>query len=170
MLRTTTDGLAASHVRARTRVCTPAYMGVSQPVPTTSLATDYANHANARQMSPIQRTLAWLREHGYEAQKVEHWNHYARCRQDLFGFVDVLAVSDHDLLAIQTSDGAHHAEHIAKIIQSKAAPLLARHMEIEVWSWSLKLTRQRRKDGLLDRRKEWTLRRDSLTARCAAIR
>ena len=42
----------------------------------------------------MQRTLAWLREHGYEAAKTEHFNWKAKVRQDLFGFIDVLAVSD----------------------------------------------------------------------------
>jgi hypothetical protein len=115
-------------------------------------------------VSPIQRTLQWLREHGYEPAKTEHWNHFARRRQDLFGFVDVLAVNENDLLAIQTSDGAHHAEHLAKILESKAARLLAHYAQVEIWSWSLKLTRERRKDGLLDRRKEYQLRRENLTA------
>jgi hypothetical protein len=115
-------------------------------------------------MSPMQRTLAWLREHGYEAARTEHWNHFAKRRQDLFGFIDVLAVSDHHLLAIQVSDDTHHAAHRKKILANKAARLLVYHMDIEIWSWGLRLTRERRKDKLLDRRKEQTLRRDALTA------
>jgi len=115
-------------------------------------------------MSPVQRTLDWLRKHGYEAAKTEHWNHFAKRRQDLYGFVDVLAVNADQLLAIQCSDDAHHAGHKAKILKNKAARLLAYHAEVEIWSWGLKLTRERRKDGLLNRQKEQTLRRESLTA------
>jgi len=113
----------------------------------------------------MQLTLAYLREHGWEAAKTEHWNHFAKRRQDLFGFIDVLAVSDDHLLAIQCSDDAHHAEHRKKILGNKAAKLLVFHMDIEIWSWGLKLTGEKRKDGKLNRRKEMTLRRDSLTAK-----
>jgi hypothetical protein len=116
-------------------------------------------------MSPIQRTLKWLRDRGYEAQKTEHFNWHAKVRQDLFGFIDVLAVSENHLLAIQSSDGSHHAAHRAKIMSNTAAPLLAMRMDIEIWSWSLKLTGKRRKDGLLVRQKEYALRREPLTAK-----
>jgi hypothetical protein len=119
-------------------------------------------------MSPVQRTLAWLREHGYVAQKVEYFNYYAKKRVDLFGFIDVLAVSEHHLLAIQCSDDSHHAEHRKKILNSPVARLLAFHMDVEIWSWGLKLTGRRRQDGLLDRSKEQTLRREALTAQLVA--
>jgi hypothetical protein len=115
-------------------------------------------------MSPMQRSLAWLREHGYEAQKVEYWNHYAKRRVDLWG-IDILAMNDNHLLAVQTTDGGHHAEHVEKILASPAAKLLAHHARVEIWSWSVKLTRERRGDGLLDKRKRTQLRRDNLTAR-----
>lgn len=108
-------------------------------------------------MSPMQRTLAWLREHGYQAAKTEHFNWKAKVRQDLFGFIDVLAVSDDELLAIQVSDGAHHAEHVAKIMALPVARQLVFHMNVELWSWS--------KRGARGKRKLWTLRRDALTAR-----
>ena len=116
-------------------------------------------------MSPMQLTLKWLRENGYQAQKTEHWNHFAKRRQDLFGFIDVLAVNDHHLLAIQTSDGAHHAEHIKKILENPVAHLLVYHMDIQVWSWELQLTGEKRKDGKLNRKKEMKLRQEALTAR-----
>jgi hypothetical protein len=115
-------------------------------------------------MSPIQRTLNWLRERGYEAQKTEHFNWHAKVRQDLFGFIDVLAVGENDMIAIQSSDGAHHAAHRQKILDSRAAQLLAMFgVDVEIWSWSLKLSGKRRKDGLLVRQKEQILRRESLT-------
>ena len=117
-------------------------------------------------MSPMEHTLAWLRRHGWEVARTEHWNHYAKKRQDLFGFIDVLAVhSKHGLLAIQTTDGSHHAEHVGKILGIPVARELVYHMDIEIWSWSLRLTREKRLDGKLKRGKEQVLRRDSLTAR-----
>ena len=41
--------------------------------------------------SPTARSLELLRELGYTAKVVEHWNQYAKIRQDLFG-VDILAL------------------------------------------------------------------------------
>jgi hypothetical protein len=113
-------------------------------------------------MSPVQRTLQHLREHGYTAAKAEYWNHFAKRRIDLLGFIDVVAVSDNHMLMIQTTDGEHFAAHIDKIMASPVARLEAKHCDVEVWSWSLRLTRDRRKDGLLNRKKEWLLRREKV--------
>lgn len=115
--------------------------------------------------SNVERTLNWLREHGYDAAVTEKWNQWAKVRQDLFGFIDVMAVSDNHMIAIQCTDGSHHAEHVAPILESSIARRLAYHMDIEIWSWRKGLTGERRKDGKLSRRKEWKLRRDALTAR-----
>ena len=37
--------------------------------------------------SPTQRTLKYLRDKGYTAQVVEHWNAFAKRRIDLFGVI-----------------------------------------------------------------------------------
>lgn len=42
--------------------------------------------------SPTQRTLKELRAHGWTVAVVERWNQYARIRQDLFGFIDLIAI------------------------------------------------------------------------------
>jgi hypothetical protein len=118
----------------------------------------------------MELTLKWLRDHGYAATKTEHWNHYAKRRQDLFGFIDVLAANDHHLLGIQVSDDSHVAQHRGKVLENKVAQLLACHMAIEIWSWGLRLTGERRKDGKLNRRKEMTLKREQLTAQLLALR
>ena len=39
-------------------------------------------------ITPTQRTLKHMRERGYTCQVVEHWNPFARIRQDLYGFID----------------------------------------------------------------------------------
>lgn len=43
--------------------------------------------------SPTQRTLAECRKRGYTAQVVEKWNPHARIRQDLFGVIDIVAIT-----------------------------------------------------------------------------
>jgi len=87
--------------------------------------------------------------------KTEHWNHYARIRQDLFGFGDTMALSPttyNDALLIQTTTGAHRAARVAKILANAHLPIVLRHLRVEVWSWSLK--------GARGKRKLWTLRRE----------
>jgi hypothetical protein len=67
--------------------------------------------------SPTQRSLAHLRKEGYTVAIVEHWNPHARLRQDLFGFVDLLAIRRGETLALQTTSGDHVAERIEKIAE-----------------------------------------------------
>ncbi len=50
--------------------------------------------------SPTQRSLAMLRKAGYIAAIVEHWNPFAHIRQDLFGFIDIVAIQKPDLVDI----------------------------------------------------------------------
>jgi len=105
----------------------------------------------------MERTLDWLRKAGYTVAKTEHWNHYARIRQDLFGFIDVLAVNHVHLLALQVSHEDRHADHVKKVMTTPVAKELCYYMDIEVWSWG--------KRGPRGKAKKWTLRRDCLTAR-----
>lgn len=54
-------------------------------------------------VSPTQRSLKYLRDNGYTVAIVEHWNPHARIRQDLFGFVDILALKGDETLAVQAT-------------------------------------------------------------------
>ena len=72
----------------------------------------------ASSLTPTQRTLAYLREEGYLCAVVEHWNSWARIRQDLFGFIDILAIKKDETLAVQcTSTGV--AARVKKIQESE---------------------------------------------------
>lgn len=42
--------------------------------------------------SPTQRTLAFLRKRGYMVGITERWNRFAFKKNDLFGFIDLVAV------------------------------------------------------------------------------
>ena len=113
-------------------------------------------------MSPTQRTQAELRKQGYSVSICER---KIPCTpagykgllktQDLFEFIDTMAVNDFHLLAVQSTDGGHHATRVNKIMSLEVAKSLAYHMDIEVWSWS--------KRGPRGKAKRWTLRRESLT-------
>lgn len=111
--------------------------------------------------SPTQRSLAYLRSAGYEAQVVERWNAFARLRQDLFGFIDVVAIRPAAILAVQATASAV-ADRIAKIkAEPKAVAWLAAGGSIEVHGWTLR--------GKAGRRKTYQLRRVLLELRDEGI-
>ena len=67
--------------------------------------------------SPTQLSLAKLREEGYTVAIVEHWNSWARIRQDLFGFIDLLALKGKEVLAVQTTTAANLNARCKKIAE-----------------------------------------------------
>lgn len=107
--------------------------------------------------SPTQRSLDYCRKHGWTAGVVEKWNPHARIRQDLFGCIDMIVLDDEQgPLAVQATSGSGHAARRKKSI---AEPRLKTWLEsparFEVWSWS--------KKGPRGKRKTWTLRREAIT-------
>ena len=90
-------------------------------------------------MTPTQRSLKHARTVGYTAAVVEHWNSFVKIRQDLFGWIDILAVraGSPGVLGIQTTTGAHAAERVTKAIGNKALQVwLEASNRLEVWSWT----------------------------------
>jgi len=81
--------------------------------------------------SPTQRSLAYLRSRGIQVGKVgDFWNQYARIRQDLWGFADLLCVrsvqaagewSSPAIFLVQATSGANHAARRDKILGIPAA-------------------------------------------------
>ena len=53
--------------------------------------------------SPTTRSLAQLRERGYQVWVVEYWNAFSRKRVDLFGIFDILGVGNGETIAVQTT-------------------------------------------------------------------
>ena len=72
--------------------------------------------------SPTQRTLTLLREEGYTVAVVEHWNAHAKCRQDLFSWIDIVALGEGELLGVQVTTATNLA---ARIRKAKALPAYA---------------------------------------------
>jgi hypothetical protein len=101
-------------------------------------------------MSPTQRSLEYLRRHGYLADICERWIPRTKIRKDLFGFIDIMAVGAGEVLAIQSTDGSNHSHRVNKIRSLPAFPILKHYFTIEVWSWA-KRGRER---------KTWQLRRE----------
>ena len=70
--------------------------------------------------SPTQRSLAEMRKRGYRCAIVERFNPFAKIRQDLFGFIDLLCIREGETCAVQTTSGDHVAERIDKIANAEA--------------------------------------------------
>ena len=98
-------------------------------------------------MTPTQRTLAAMRENGRVCGIVEKFNRFVGAhgiRQDLFGFLDILAIDPVDgIIGIQ-SCGSSFSEHVRKIegeLPPEAVEFL-KHAQAELWGWrKIKLKR-----------------------------
>lgn len=88
--------------------------------------------------TPTERTLIELRKHGYIASVVEKFNAHTRTTNDLFGFIDVLAIGPENLetLGIQCTSRKNISSRIHKITESETFPHVAAcGWRIEVWGW-----------------------------------
>lgn len=67
--------------------------------------------------TPTQRSLKYLRDQGFTVAVTEHWNAFARIRQDLFGFIDLLALRGDETLAVQTTSYSNVSARVKKITE-----------------------------------------------------
>ena len=74
----------------------------------------------AKGISNTSRTLRYIRAQGWSANIVECYNFYSKQRKDLFGIIDIVALTDKGITGIQ-STGQNFAEHDRKILQSPEA-------------------------------------------------
>lgn len=89
--------------------------------------------------SPTKLTLRHLRDEGWTVDVVERWNPHARIRQDLFGFIDVLAVRGGETLAVQTTSASNVASRIRKIADHPSVSAVrAAGWSIHVHGWAKK--------------------------------
>ena len=73
-------------------------------------------------MSPTQRTIKWLKEQGCLAGIVEKFNPYAGefgIRQDLFGFIDIVAIAPCVGIVAVQSCGQDFSGHIRKLTEER---------------------------------------------------
>jgi len=86
--------------------------------------------------SPTQRSKAHLEKQGYRVAIVEHWNAFARIRQDLFGVVDLLCLRGSETLAVQTTSASNMSARVKKIAESDAiADIRAAGWGVVVHGW-----------------------------------
>jgi len=74
--------------------------------------------------SPTQRSLKLMRERGYLCEITERWNPFAKIRQDLFNFVDVLCIKDGETVAVQTTSYSNISARVKKISELDTAPIV----------------------------------------------
>jgi hypothetical protein len=106
--------------------------------------------------SPTQRSLKLLRDEGWTVAITERWNQFARIKQDLFGFIDLLAIKGDVTMAVQTTSGSNVSARINKIraLQAAAIWLESPTRTIVVHGW--------RKAGPRGKRKTWQCRKEDL--------
>jgi hypothetical protein len=108
--------------------------------------------------SPTKRSLAECRKRGWTAQVVERWNSHAFKRIDLFGCIDIVAITPEGIVGIQAASdnaGGGHSDHVKKILaEPRAKAWLAAGARLEVWSWG--------KRGAASERKLWRLRVEAI--------
>lgn len=110
-------------------------------------------------MSPMQRSLAHLREHGYEPAIVERRLPFGNVTQDFFGIGDVIALKPGERpLLVQTTSGANFAARQDKILACEHLPLLCEHFRIVLHGWR---KRKVRRGGKAER---WELREAEFSA------
>ncbi len=91
-------------------------------------------------LSPTQRTLAAMREAGRICGIVERFNAHAGpfgIRQDLFGFIDIIAIDPvQGIVAIQ-SCGQDISGHVKKLTEERneAVWRWLKHAPLELWGW-----------------------------------
>lgn len=89
-------------------------------------------------MSPCQRSIAYLKAQGFAlVTKVEHFNHFAHVRQDLFGG-DILAISlaPPITMLVQVTTATNNADHVKKFRAKESTDLLkAAGWTLVVHSW-----------------------------------
>jgi|688.fasta_scaffold423011_2 hypothetical protein len=104
---------------------------------------------NLAKISPTQLSLAQLRADGWFCWITEHWNSYARIRQDLWGFVDIIALKPNQILGVQTTTASNMAARCRKIADHENVGKVREsgvmlhvhgwHMDAKTKKWSCKV-------------------------------
>jgi hypothetical protein len=89
-----------------------------------------------KKTSPTQRSLKMLRDEGWICAITEHWNPFAHIRQDLYGFIDILAIREGQMLAVQTTSNPHATEREKKVRDNPAYKILiSTGCDIDIHGW-----------------------------------
>jgi hypothetical protein len=84
--------------------------------------------------SATQRTLSLLKKNGWRYEIVEKWNSFTKQRKDLFGFIDILCITDIRTIGVQ-SCGTAFADHHKKIMSSPDLQLWLQNRDLYLIGW-----------------------------------
>jgi hypothetical protein len=105
--------------------------------------------------SPLQRSIAILKGQGYHVARGEHWNSFARIRQDLYGFGDLLVTNGDHIALVQVTTTGNMGAREKKIFSLPVHRIwLSSGGRIFVHGWA--------KRGARGKRKTWTLQEREL--------
>ena len=90
-------------------------------------------------VSPTQRTLKANKDLNRDCGIVERWQQYGGkfgIRQDLFGFIDIIAIDPKQGIVGIQSTGQDWAGHVNKIFDKRdIVSKWLEHATLELWSW-----------------------------------
>lgn len=115
--------------------------------------TERHSHRTKRmKTTPTQRSLRALRDAGFMVAVTERWNPWSKTRQDLFGWMDLLALRGDETIGIQTTSGSNVAARLTKIqaLPSAELWLSSPNRKLHVMGWA--------KRGPRGKAKRWTCR------------
>jgi hypothetical protein len=107
--------------------------------------------------SPTARSLEECRKRGWHAGVVEQTIPHTFIKRDLFGIIDIVAITPDGIVGIQATSGTNHAARIAKAqAEPRLSAWLGARATFVVWSW--------RKGGAKGTRKVWQLREEHIVS------
>jgi len=77
-------------------------------------------------MNLTARSMALLRERGYQVAPVERWNSFTKQKHDLFGCIDLLAIGNGETVAVQVTSKSNLAARKHKVEEAEAYPEMLR--------------------------------------------
>lgn len=88
--------------------------------------------------SPFEKAKAALVVLGYQVGKTEYWNHFAKCRVDLFGCIDAVCIQPgRTILALQVTDITSVSKRMAKA-QDIARVWVGTGNRFQIWGYTPK--------------------------------
>lgn len=102
--------------------------------------------------SPTKRTLDWLRDHGFDAGVVERFNSFTKRRNDLFGWIDIVAFKGSLTVGVQATSSDNLAARITKSADIPQCAAWTKEGGRRAWFFGW------RKGGAAGTRKVWTCR------------
>ena len=89
--------------------------------------------------SPTQLSLKLMKSRGYTCEITERWNSWAKIRQDLYGFIDVLCLGDGEVVGVQTTSYSNMSARVKKIREHENFAMVCRAgIRILVQGWHKK--------------------------------